>query len=383
MNPTESELRKIQDDATTVSMPMNLRPNESKQVLVLTSVPLDGRHIGPSNNHAAQRKHVRDESTGPTTTVFVVNLSAKASDTTTTRRVELIDEDITSDLNKKAESFTLYSLALDESNDVKDTAQLLIFIRGINNTFEITEEFLTMESLKGKTRGEDLYDRVSAVIENMKLPWSKLINVTTDGSPNLTGKNVGLLRRIQNKVKAENPDQDVIFLHCIIHQESLCKSVLQLNHVVNPVVKLVNFIRARGLQHRQFITFLEETDADHQDLLYHSRVRWLSLGKVFQRVWELKEEIGAFLELLRKAGEFPELSNKSWLCDFAFAVDIFSHMNELNVKLQGKDQFVHDMFTNVKAFKSKLAFFSRQILNKLFTHFPTLATLEEAGANGK
>ncbi|XP_059835965.1 general transcription factor II-I repeat domain-containing protein 2B-like [Hypanus sabinus] len=58
-------------------------------------------------------------------------------------------------------------------------------------------------------------------------------------------------------------------------------------------------------------------------------------------------------------------------------------MNELNVKLQGKDQLVHDMYTNVKAFKSKLAFFSRQISNKLFTHFPTLATLEEAGANVK
>ncbi|XP_067945456.1 general transcription factor II-I repeat domain-containing protein 2-like [Watersipora subatra] len=135
----------------------------------------------------------------------------------------------------------------------------------------------------------------------MKLPWSKLINVTTDGSPNLTGKSVGLLRRIQNKVKDQNHDKDAIFFHCIIHQESLCKSVLQLNHVVNPVAKLVNFIRARGLQHRQFITFLEETDANHQDLLYHSRVRWLSLGKVFRRVWELKEKIGAFLKLQGKA----------------------------------------------------------------------------------
>lgn len=47
-----------------------------------------------------------------------------------------------------------------------------------------------MESLKGKTRGEDLYDQMSAVIENMKLPWSNLINVTTDGSPNLMGKNI-------------------------------------------------------------------------------------------------------------------------------------------------------------------------------------------------
>ncbi|XP_076736205.1 general transcription factor II-I repeat domain-containing protein 2A-like [Maylandia zebra] len=217
----------------------------------------------------------------------------------------------------------------------------------------------------------------------MKLPRSKLVNVTTDGSLNLTGKNVGLLRRIQNKVKDENPDQDVIFLHCILHRESLCKSVLQLNHVVNPEVKLVNFIRARGLQHRQFIAFLEETDADHQDLLYHSRVRWLSLGKVFQRVWELKEEIGVFLERQGKTEEFPELSNNSWMCDFAFATDVFSHLNELNVKLQGKEHFVHDMHTNVKAFKSKLALFSRQILNTSFTHFPTLGTLKEAGAKVK
>ena len=308
-----------------------------------------------------------------------ISLSRK----TVTRRVELIDKDIAGKLNKKAESFKFYSLALDESNDIKDTAQLLIFIRGISDSFEITEEFLTMESMKGKTRGEDLYNQVSAVIERMKLPWSKLANVTTDGSPNLTGKNVGLLNRLQEKVKEENPDQDVIFLHCIIHQEVLCKSILQLNHVMNPVIKLVNFIRARGLQHRQFIAFLEETDADHQDLLYHSRVRWLSLGKVFQRVWELKEEITAFLELMGRSDEFPELSDKNWLCDFAFAVDILSHMNELNTKLQGKDQFVHDMYTNVRAFKSKLTLFSRQISNKSFTHFPTLAMQKEATRNAQ
>lgn len=37
--------------------------------------------------------------------------------------------------------------------------------------------------------------------------------------------------------------------------------------------------------------------------------------------------------------------------NLAFAVDILAHMNELNVKLQGKD---HEMYTNVWAFKTKL-----------------------------
>ncbi|XP_069571869.1 general transcription factor II-I repeat domain-containing protein 2A-like, partial [Brachyistius frenatus] len=246
-----------------------------------------------------------------------------------------------------------------------------------NDNFEITEEFLAVEPLKGKTRGEDSYDGVSGVIERLQLPWSTLANVTTDGSPNLTGKNVGLLKRIQEGVKEDNPEQEVIFLHCIIHQEALCKSILQLDHVVKPVVKVVNFIGARGLHHRQVIKFLEENDADHQDLLHHSNVRWLSLGKVCQRVLELKQEIISFLELLEKADNFPELSDTDCLCDLSFTEDVLTHMNELNVKLQGKDQFVHEMYTNVRAFKTKLALFSKQMSNKSFAHFPTLATLKD------
>ncbi|XP_026541950.1 general transcription factor II-I repeat domain-containing protein 2B-like [Notechis scutatus] len=218
---------------------------------------------------------------------------------------------------------------------------------------------------------------MSAVIQRHKLPWSTLTNVTTDGSPNLTGKNIGMLKKIQDRVKEDNPEQEVIFLHCIIHQEALCKSVLQLDHVVKPVVKLVNFIRARGLHHHQFIHFLEETDADHRDLLYHSNVRWLSLGKVCQRVWELKQEIISFLELLENTDNFPELNDTDWLCDLAFTVDILTHMNELNVKLQGKNQFVHEMQANVRDFKTRLVLFSKQMSDKSFAHFPTLATLKD------
>lgn len=71
--------------------------------------------------------------------------------------VELIDKDLSSKLDKKAELFTLYFLALNKSNNIQDTAKLLIFIRGINDNFKITEQFLAMESLKMNIRGEDLY----------------------------------------------------------------------------------------------------------------------------------------------------------------------------------------------------------------------------------
>ncbi len=131
------------------------------------------------------------------------------------------------------------------------------------------------------------------------LPWINLTSVTTDGSPNLTGKNIGLLKWLQDKVKDETPNsEELIFLHCIIHQEAMCKSVLKLENVVKVVVKLVNFIRATALNHRQFIQLLNETEGEHDDLLYHSNVCWLSLGNVFHHVWELKGEIATFLNMI-------------------------------------------------------------------------------------
>jgi len=110
-----------------------------------------------------------------------------------------------------------------------------------------------------------------------------------------------------------NPDLDVIFPHCIIHRNEFpCRSVLQLNRIVKPAVKFLNFIRANGLQHCQFITFLEETDADLHDVITVAFL-WLSLGKVFQRARDRKEEIGAFLELMGKSDAFPQPSNQQEL----------------------------------------------------------------------
>nr|XP_022902476.1 EPM2A-interacting protein 1-like [Onthophagus taurus] len=46
--------------------------------------------------------------------------------------------------------------ALDESTDISSTAQLLIFIRGVTQDFEVLEELLRMCSLKGQTKGVDI-----------------------------------------------------------------------------------------------------------------------------------------------------------------------------------------------------------------------------------
>ena len=64
----------------------------------------------------------------------------------------------------------------------------------------ITEKLIEVRSMKGTTTGSELFNEVNACMDTLKLKWERLIGVTTDGCPNLTGKYVGLLKRMQDKV---------------------------------------------------------------------------------------------------------------------------------------------------------------------------------------
>ena len=67
----------------------------------------------------------------------------------------------------------------------------------------------------------------------------------------------------------------------------LWKSALDMKNVLNDVIKLVNSIRSRALKHRQFREFLDSLQSEYSDVLYYTKVRWLSAGRVFERVWDL------------------------------------------------------------------------------------------------
>lgn len=106
---------------------------------------------------------------------------------TVTRRVKDIAGNLELQLKNRAADFDCFSLALNEICDVRDTAQLLIFLRGITADSELTE-LAAMQSMKGTTTGNDLFTEVKSCLDMLGLKWDKLAGVTTDGCPNLTGK---------------------------------------------------------------------------------------------------------------------------------------------------------------------------------------------------
>ncbi|KAL1268622.1 hypothetical protein QQF64_033985 [Cirrhinus molitorella] len=97
-----------------------------------------------------------------------------------------------------------------------------------------------------------------------------------------------------NKVRESGGE--AVKMHCIIHQEALCAKTIQMDDVMTTVVKTRNLIRSRALNHREFLAFLSDIDAEYSDIIYHSNVQWLSHGSALQRFYSLRSEIDQFLK---------------------------------------------------------------------------------------
>lgn len=70
----------------------------------------------------------------------------------------------------------------------------------------------------------------------------------------------------------------------------------------------------------------------------------------------------------------PELSDPVWLADLGFLVDITQHLNALNTSLQGQNAMVSHLYSHIKAFRTKLLLFQRNLSQAQpnTTHFPSL-----------
>ncbi|CAN7976684.1 unnamed protein product, partial [Ixodes persulcatus] len=144
-----------------------------------------------------------------------------------------------------------YSLALDESTDVCDTSQVLVFIRGVDSEFNVTEELVSVHSMYGTVTGEDIFRESEKTVSEYNLEWGKLKLVAIDGGKNMSGVRKGLVGQITKAAEVGGLAKPM-FLHCMIHQQALCGKYVDMSCVLKPVVSAVNYIRPNGLNHRQF-----------------------------------------------------------------------------------------------------------------------------------
>ena len=79
-----------------------------------------------------------------------------------------------------------FAFQADESTDISGKAQLLAFIRYIDDG-EIIEQFFCCKELPETTKGQDIFETLNSYLESWNLSWDTCVGVCTDGAPSMTG----------------------------------------------------------------------------------------------------------------------------------------------------------------------------------------------------
>jgi len=289
------------------------------------------------------------------------------SNDTVRQRIKDMSQDITTQVvSEMKQSPAKISMQIDESTDVSNHSQLLVFVRYVHERC-IKEEFLFCERLETTTKAVDVFRLIQSFFGRHELAWDLIGSICTDGAPAMIGKKSGFVAMVKEKAP------HVLTTHCVLHRQALASKTLpkKLKEVMGVVVQTVNFIRGRALNHRLFQKFCDEIGAEHSVLLYHTEVRWLSRGRVFARVVEMRDEI---LELL-KHQQSPlanHFEDENFIVSLGYLADIFSLLNDLNISMQGRDVDIIQARGKLVAFTRKLPIWSRRVESGNLANFPIL-----------
>ena len=137
---------------------------------------------------------------------------------------------------------------------------------------------------------------------------------------------------------------------------------------MNDCVRVVNLIKARALNSRIFSLLCEEMGSQHQSLLFYTAVRWLSRGKVLARHFELRYEISQFLLRQNSLDMYALFENDRWITKLACLAELT--INELNIKMQGKNENILTCSDKLKGFKEKIVLWKNELIRGSLEMFP-------------
>ncbi|KAL7637467.1 UNVERIFIED_CONTAM: hypothetical protein RMT77_012195 [Armadillidium vulgare] len=201
----------------------------------------------------------------------------------------MLGENAEKELNKiPLSNDTIRRRILDLSENIEENVQKKLK----NSNFALTVDESTDIRLSTTTRDQDIFDMITGYLKEMNLTWKSCVGICTDGAPCMTG----CIKGFVSLAEKENPN--LIRTHCFLHREVLVSKISQeeLKLVLQQVVEIVNYIKSRPLKSRLFEQLFKEMDSQHVRLLMHTEIRWLSKGKVLNRVHELHKGLIAFFD---------------------------------------------------------------------------------------
>jgi hypothetical protein len=246
-----------------------------------------------------------------------------------------------------------FSVQLDETTDISQYSQFLVFVRYVHAA-AIKDEFLFCES---SYKGIDVLEVVKIISPNRTLTGKKSFTLFA---------RMELLRCLviscgATLVKKEAPH--IVVTHCYLHRRALATKSLptSLKEVLSTAVKVINIIRSRFLIHRIFKTFFQEMGSEYEVLPYHHRISLAFKRTSLEAPVRTKDTNFTFFSGEKEIPLLEHFETGDFIRGLTYMADIFNHMNYINLSVQRPEVTIMDSVEKLQNFVSKLSIWKKSV----------------------
>ena len=223
-----------------------------------------------------------------------------------------------------------FSLMLDESTDIGNNQNLIIYVSFLE-IYEPITMFLGLLELTSGT-AQCLYNACIDFLSKHGLDIQKMICFGSHGASSMIGRHTGLSTRL----KLDNPYMTSI--HCIAHRASLCLAdAVKQSDVANDIdvcmIAIAALVSKSSLRKTALEKLQEEFGCAVLTMSRIHKVRWLSRQIIVKKVCESYE---ALLEFTRKENNtlFEKISTFEFMYNVHFLCDVLDRLASLSKVFQ-------------------------------------------------
>ena len=151
----------------------------------------------------------------------------------------------------------------------------------------------------------------------------------------------------------------------------------KLSETMKDCIEIGNLIKAKALNLRIFSTLRDEMGSEHKSLLFYTSVGLLSGGKVFARLFKLQSEVKQFLLKQNKHELYKHIEDDHRVAKLTYMADVFEHINQLNIKMQGINENVLTCSDKLLGFQQKLLLWQNELRLGSLEMFPEVIKIKK------
>ena len=137
----------------------------------------------------------------------------------------------------------------------------------------------------------------------------------------------------------------------------------EMHDVLSIAVKIVNYIKKNALHSLCFAALCDRLNSDHLQHLYCCEIRWLSIERVFNRLFEMRYQVYIFLNDQRSP-LVDHYVGECFCVKLAYLSDMLDQLNQLNLLMQDRNSSLFLVADKIERFKKTISLWRKGVYNK-------------------